>query len=176
MDQPKGFYIVRLDPNEGSTWHLWPIFEERFKEFAKNIGGETHDEVMRQALIARQLWVNAPALMLAILVFDSEHRCFSHLVGKVSKRETENFLEILQFQVDKPHHGLHEGIVKAVLVEIDSWANRLNILFPNNNKKFESFELTTERSEKAYIEWLKLAGRVAKKVKTVIECKVEGPI
>lgn len=173
MPQAKDFYITRLDPNNASTWCLWPVFEERVKNFMRNISHESEEAIISHIVKARNRWTAAPLLTLYMLIFDNDHRSFSHVVGEVSKHDDNSYLEILQYEVDKGHNALFENVTAAVIAEIESWAKALNLAFPKNNKKFTSFELTTERNPDAYVEYFKRLNRLAKKVKTVIECQLD---
>lgn len=164
--QAKEFAIVRLNPNDRLSWHLWPVLEERVVRFGQEIAHETPEIMQNIVLQARQRWTAAPALTGYWLVLDEDRRAFSHLIAEVNQRHNVPFVEVIQWEVDKDHNALFGGVTDALLKELDRW----------NGGKFKGFEFTTERHAKAWIEYLRQAGRVASPIRTVIYCELERPV
>ena len=164
--QPDAFEIIRLNPNDRMSWHLWPVLEERVMRFGVEIAHDTPERMQNIVLNARQRWVVAPALVAYFIVLDEERRAFSHLIAEVNRRNDIPFIEVIQWEVDKDHNALFGGVTGALLIELDKW----------NQGKFDSFEFTTERHADAWIAYLRKAGRVAQPIRTVLQCQLEKPI
>jgi hypothetical protein len=164
--------VVRLHPDESSGWAMWPTFEARVVSFMERNFPELNQKATVYEM--RNRWTSAPGLTGFWLVWYG-HTPISHLAATAESRYGQNYIEVAQWEVDEGHNAMFSGVTQALLKELDSWAKRLNEALPGNHSKFTNVEFTTERHYKAWLEYLKHEGRVASKLRSVIQFGLRNP-
>jgi len=152
--------IRRLDSESPWAWSMYPVFEERVKEFCnRHLMTETNQPELLKEMRVR--WLFSPEKAGYWLVLRPDNSVGGHIVAWTAKLWEKEYVFCYQWEMD---NWFERGSVELAFKDFIRWINSLGL---------DTMEFHTPHEAKLFTRHLKRFGIESAKIRSVIRAKIE---